>query len=548
MTPASSPRRLFFFLAAGQCLIRPATPLVRPPVWRMVNSFGTSAGGSSSPFGPRDPQELLNGGRELLTDALRVANDVGLRTTMRRTLVGQRALLETGLELARELPLASLPLPVAGQPVEESLRKLLEALPPELAPRTLRKLFERLGATYVKLGQFIASSPTIFPAEFVLEFQNCLDATPTVDFATIKGIIEQDLGRPIDQVFRSVETTPLASASVAQVHAAVLLTGEQVVIKVQKPGVADVLQADLGFLAVAAKTLEFVAPELGRVSLANIVEDLRESMLGELDFTQEARNLADFRAFLAENDLLGVATAPLHYPAASSRKVLTMERLFGQPLTDLDAIAEYSNNPEQTLFNALNTWTLSVVACPFFHADVHAGNLLVLRDGRVGFIDFGIVGRIPPTTWSAIQKLAVGFGAQDFTVMAQALIDMGATSGSVDVAAFARDLENVVVAINNIQPEVVVTGQANGDITAAVGVDQQSVTRLSLEIVGVAERNGVKLPREFGILLKQVLYFDRYTRLLAPEVDVLSDDRLRLSSEAALPRGGGGTGPVIDVV
>ena len=318
----------------------------------------------------------------------------------------------------------------------------------------------------------------------------------------------------------------LASASVAQVHAATLRDGNRdVVVKVQKPGVSDTLRADLGFLAVAGKVLEFLAPELSRLSLANVITDLRESMLGELDFRQEGKNLGEFREFLVANGLTDVATAPSFYPEASATKVLTMERLYGVPLVDLEGIKGYSSNPEQTLINALNTWTLSVVSCPFFHADVHAGNLLVLKDGRVGFIDFGIVGRIPPRVWNAIQELAVGFAASDWQAMAAALVQMGATDEDVDVRKFGEDLRRVVQSVEEITPQVMVQQSADG-VSAAVAVDEAQVTQLALDLVAVAEGNGVKLPREFGVLVKQVLYFDRYTRLLAPELDVTQDQRL----------------------
>lgn len=493
--------------------------------------------------GGRGTQELLDEGRIMAEDVLGVVREVGLRATVQRTAIGQRALAETALELARELPIRDIPFTsIVGKPFEETVREFIVSLPPELAPRTLRRLFERLGATYVKLGQFIASSPTIFPPEYVLEFQNCLDNTPTVDYSIIKGIVEKDLGRSINDVYSRFDKTPLASASVAQVHAATLRTGEDVVVKVQKPGVADTLQADLGFLAVAGKVLEFLAPNLSRLSLANVVADLRTAILGELDFEAEGQCLDEFRAFLAANQLEGIATAPIYYPQASSSKVLTMERLYGEPLVDLENIKKVSSNPEQTLINALNTWTLSVVACDFFHADVHAGNLLVLKDGRVAFIDFGIVGRIPSRIWTAIQSLAVGLASDDFIQMAQALVEMGATSKKVDVNSFAADLEKAVRSLNEISPQVVLAEGPDGSVAAAVGVDEQQVTRLALDLVAVAEGNGVRLPREFGILLKQVLYFDRYTRLLAPELDVLSDERISFRNEL------GGRSDAIDVL
>ena len=339
---------------------------------RMASSFGRRGSQKEGDV----TRKVLEQGRKIAEDALGIAQEVGVETTLRRTIRAQRAVLDTALELSRELPRSgtfSFP-PAAGESPQQLVVRYLETLPPELAPRTLRRLFERLGATYIKLGQFIASSPTIFPAEYVLEFQKCLDDTPSVEFEVIKGIVEKDLGRNIYDVYASFDPSPLASASVAQVHAATLRDGNKdVVVKVQKPGVSDTLRADLGFLEVAGKVLEVLAPELARLSLADVVTDLRTSMLGELDFRQEGKNLVEFRNFLEANALTDVATAPSYFPDASASKVLTMERLYGVPLIDLEGIKDYSSNPEQTLINALNTWTLSVVTCPFFHVSGATG-------------------------------------------------------------------------------------------------------------------------------------------------------------------------------
>jgi len=477
---------------------------------------------------PQDVNKLIEEGRTVFREALDIVNEVGIETTFRRTLVGQQALVKTALELARELPPTSLPPP--GTQPDAFVRSYLEALPPELAPRTLRKLFERLGATYIKLGQFIASSPTLFPAEYVLEFQKCLDQSPVVSFDVIREIVESDLGRPLSAVYASVDPKPLASASVAQVHAAKLKTGEDVVIKVQKPGTRDVLQADLGFLSVASKVIQFVAPSLARLSLAGIVTDLRTTMLGELDFRQEAQNLVDFDLFLQQAGLTDVVTCPRPFKEYSSEKVLTMTRLYGVPLTDIEAIRGVTDNPEQTLINALNTWSLSVVASPFFHADVHAGNLLVLKDGRVGFLDFGIVGRIPEAIWDSVQSLGNGLVMQDWRMVAQAMVRMGATSETVDVDQLAMDIEDLARSFETIDPTLVASSGPDGEVRAAVVVDNEEVTRLALEIAQVAERAGVKLPREFGLLIKQALYFDQYTKALAPGLDIMNDDRVRFGS------------------
>jgi len=569
----------------------PTPPYPRSTTIRMVGTSSFGNGNFGGMFGGQKPSKVLKRGQEVLKETAAIIVDVGVEATVRRTLIGQKALFDTSLELLRELPaptttgggVGSSSAGAAARAFEllSLPRKLLEgdtefltqyvaSLPADVAPRTLRKLFERLGATYVKLGQFIASSPTLFPPEYVLEFQKCLDDTPRTEFSVVKQTVERELGRPISEVFSRFEETPLASASIAQVHAATLRSsGADVVVKVQKPGVSQVLKADLGFLAVTASVLELLAPSLGRLSLANVVGDLRLSMLEELDFELEAKNLVEFGEFLSANSLYGIATSPRPYLEASSKKVLTMERLRGVPLSDLEGIRAFMADneerplftPEQTLINALNTWTLSVVAGPFFHADVHAGNLLVLEDGRVGFIDFGIVGRIPKRIFQSIQDLAqaltVGSGQVDYSRVASALVEMGAADlgqgeagSTVDVAAFAEDLRRAATQLDATLSPLEVQVQAVQGVDGRVealgaqlgGVDEEQVARLALEVVGVAERNGVKLPREFGILLKQVLYFDRYTRLLAPGLDVLADDRLEMQ-----PRRTPDSGGVVDV-
>uniref|UniRef100_A0A7S4RD62 ABC1 atypical kinase-like domain-containing protein n=1 Tax=Alexandrium monilatum TaxID=311494 RepID=A0A7S4RD62_9DINO len=450
---------------------------------------------AACPLTGRAPEDLVTDVQRLLRDVSDVALSTGFETGFTRAAQGAQAAAFTAAELVREPP-----------------QELNEAF----AARLLRRLFERLGATYVKLGQFIASSPTVFPADYVREFQQCLDSTNTVPFSEIRKIIEDDLGMPTSKVFSYLDPVPMASASIAQVHAATLVTGEDVVVKVQKPGIEEVLQTDLGFVYLASRVLEFINPELNsRGSLADIASDLRTSMLGELDFRQEQANLETFRTFLEENDLAGVAVAPRPFAQASSRRVLTMERLRGVPLVDLEGIRRYSADPEATLVAALNVWALSVQRCEFFHADVHAGNLLVLEDGRVGFLDFGIVGRLPPAMSTAIDNLNIALAENDAKGMARALISMGATVGDVDEEAFARDIEKLLERLG---------GATAG--AAGAAVDESQIQDIVLDIAQVAGNNGLKLPREFGLLIKQSLYFDRYTKLLAPDLDMMSDSRI----------------------
>jgi aarF domain-containing kinase len=252
-------------------------------------------------------------------------------------------------------------------------------------------------------------------------------------------------------------------------------------------------------------------------------------MLDELDFRKEASNLNNFRAFLERNQITD-ATAPEPYPEASGTRILTMEYLKGTPLVDLEGIKKYSANPEATLISALRTWAASVAENDMYHADVHGGNLLVLEDGRIGFIDFGIVGKLSETVWTAMDNLLKSFVIEDYQGIAKALIQMGATNEKINEIQFGQELAEVINKITQLTPEINVQMSPDGSTVAArLSVDERETTMLVLEIVAVAEKNGLKLPREFGLLLKQALYFDRYQKLLAPELDPLRDTRVRES-------------------
>ena len=391
-------------------------------------------------------------------------------------------------------------------------------------PKLLRQTFERLGTTYIKLGQFIASSPSIFPDSYVEEFQLCLDRTTPVPYHIMKRVMEKELGKSLETIFAEFDPVPLASASIAQVYAAKLVTGEDVVVKVQKPGVENILLTDLNFLYVGARILEYFVPNLSMASLSAIVDEIQKGMLAECDFYQEAANIEAFQKFLVEtgNDQ---AVAPKVFKQASTMRVLTMERFYGVPFTDLESIQHIVDNPEAVLITAMNTWFASLMFCESFHADVHAGNLLVLRDGRVGFIDFGIVGRIKPQTWESMSKFIWAIGQENYPEMAEAMVGIGMTDHAVDVERLTKDIEDLYSAMNSVMPEVDIH---NPDF---VSINEHEVNRVMMDLVGIGKRHGIHFPREFALLLKQLLYFDRYVRLLAIDSNIYFDDRLNITPE-----------------
>src|SRR5579863_7250007 len=303
----------------------------------------------------------------------------------------------------------------------------------------LRRAFERLGPTYIKLGQILSSGEGIFPEELVAEFRLCRDQVPAEPFDTVRRIVEEDLGRPLDELFAVFELTPLAAASIAQVHAARLVSGEQVVVKVQRPTVARLVRHDLAAMSWIAPLLVGRIPVAALANPPALVELFGETIVEELDFRLEAQNMLDVARVLSDTGQRALVV-PRPHPSLVTRRVLVMERLSGFAWGDAEAMRAAGIDTEEVLHAALIAFLEGALLYGVFHGDLHGGNLLVQPDGRVALLDYGITGRFDEPRRLAFLRLVVTASANDIPGQMAAMRDLGALPADVDIDAVIRDL------------------------------------------------------------------------------------------------------------
>ncbi|CAN5524478.1 hypothetical protein BH20ACT2_BH20ACT2_25800 [soil metagenome] len=360
---------------------------------------------------------------------------------------------------------------------------------------------ERLGPTFVKLGQLAASSPGLFPAVLSEACRRCLDRVEPVPFAAIREVIEADLGRTLAEVFATFDEEPLSAASTAQVHACVLHDGRDAVVKVQRPDIAARMNTDLRIMHRAAR----LAARIRRFSATNpigIVEDLHRVTNQELDVALEAVRQAQFRSALHTfGDNLEI-TAPEVYRAFCGRRTLCMQRVYGTPIDRISAAPRFAGlNSELLVRIAVKAWLEAACMHGPFHGDVHAGNVWILDDGRVAFLDFGIMGQLEPGWQRVLSTLLVVTAITgNYPALARAFKDVGAI------------------------PEAAGSDEDTGAFLAALlgplfdqSIEELGLGNVLLTTIKIFEDLGAIVPTEMVLILKQLVYFERYAKELAPD-------------------------------
>jgi aarF domain-containing kinase len=373
-------------------------------------------------------------------------------------------------------------------------------------PALLAGCFARLGATYIKLGQFIASSPSVFPRAYVNECYRFLDQVEPISFARILKVLQAEFGNRLQNIFTHIDPEPLASASIAQVHTARLTSGAEVVLKILKPGVAELIQTDLFILNAITRVLFWVKPVLLKTELKGILTEMEDVARDECDFLVEARRIEHFNQFLKNNRIAEVVV-PNVYNDLTTKRVLVMERFYGIPLSSLTQKGKTNRIAAKALHWAMRVWLVSVSCCDFFHADIHPGNMFLLEDGNIGLIDFGIVGRIKQESWQSMLKLLSGLQRGKFFETASAMVDIGSVgnfkSDNIETTAIAEDLEKVFGALPQDR------------MTAPKSIRTTSVEEVISGVAEIGLKYNLRFPREMFLILKQYIYFDFSTQILS---------------------------------
>ena len=368
----------------------------------------------------------------------------------------------------------------------------------------MRKAIERLGSTYIKLAQIISSGEGLFPAELVDEFKKCRDQVPPIPFDDVRRVIEEETGTSLEHTFTTFDRSPLAAASIAQVHVATLRTGEEVVVKVQRPVVSKLVRKDLRVMA-------WLAPHLvGRIkvsALANppaLVELFAETIVEELDFRIEASNMLDVAKVLKELKQDGYVI-PRPHPTLVTRRVLVMQRLRGFKFDDVVGMKEAGIDTEAVIRTGMIAFMEGAMIHGVFHGDLHGGNLFVQEDGKTALLDFGIVGRLTGPRRMAFLRLMLNATTNNVTGQVEALRDLGALPMDTDIQAVIKDL--------NLGAPVIDPTTLSGEELV------QEVQRVVKAMLGY----GARMPKELMLYVKNMVFLDGAIARLAPDLDLLAE-------------------------
>jgi ubiquinone biosynthesis protein len=372
-------------------------------------------------------------------------------------------------------------------------------------PQRLRMAFSELGPSFIKLAQLLSSRPDLITKEYADEFEKLQDKVPPFPTNDARKIIASELGISLPDVFTEFDDVPVAAASIAQVYQATLKTGEQVIIKVQRPNIRDILETDIAILKIITRLMVKYIPDSRIFNPEGIVESFARTVKKEMDFTAEARNARRFRKNFEGNPDICIPEIHRNF---LSEKVIVMERFSGVRIDDIEGIESFGLDRKDLANRGVDAYFKMILEDGFFHADPHPGNILVLSDGRVGLMDFGIVGWLTPDIMENIAGSLLAFINKDFDSLVDQYMALGIVTEELDIEMFRAEFKADLVDI--CEPLYGIT------------ISEIDFAEYMEVLTELAVKHGLKMPSSLLLMNKTLLILDSIGRQLDPEFNFIA--------------------------
>lgn len=372
------------------------------------------------------------------------------------------------------------------------------------APARVRRALEELGPSFVKLGQILSVRADIFPPPYIEELKKLQDQVPPVPFEAVRAVVETELGGVLAEHFAEFSAEPVAAASVAQVHRGRLHSGEVVAIKVIRPGIARKIRDDVRVMFLLAERAERSLEIARLVGAVNLVKEFERTIFRELDMYIEAGNIEKFAANFHDGREIHIARV---YWDFVRRSVLTMEFIPGVKMDEVEAIRSLGIDPKAVALIGLRSFSRQLMEFGFFHADPHPANTLVMNDGRVALVDFGIVGYLDEETMSQVANLFLGFAEHDYDLVMDALDDAGLFHEGLDRRAFRIDLKDISEPFYGRSLQTI------------------SVRDVYDQVMGLVLKYRIRMPRNLLLLLKTFVQTEALGKILGSDASLLEVTR-----------------------
>lgn len=364
----------------------------------------------------------------------------------------------------------------------------------------LRISLEELGPTFVKVGQILSTRADIVPHDIVKELIRLQNSVQPFPFNEVRALIEGEFEDVLENLYKEFTQVPIASASISQVHYAVIKTGEKVAVKVQRPGIERIISHDLNILKDLAHFVDNHT-KFGKIyDFTNMVNDFERTLKNELDFTKEGENADTFRDNFTKDEGIKVPEVNWTY---TSRRVLTMEFIEGIGVDDHKALEKAGIDKEEAAKKIAASICNQILRDGFFHADPHPGNIKILWDGTIVFLDLGMVGRVSEARRKTISKFFVGVSNKDTRMVARAIMELDAMSERKNIKKFEQDVDLMI------------------DKYLTMPWSRINVGELLYEVFSIAFLNGIRLPREFTLLAKSLATIQSLLEKLAPQLNTI---------------------------